>query len=77
MAEEPVPAQQLCETCGHPKYISPDLPREPRFETHQVATFSGDLPFSRGIAPLRVNICYGGYLHEPGAPNYHEFKEAK
>lgn len=68
--------REACAVCGHPKYISPTLPREPRYETHQVATFSGDLPFSRGIAPIRVNICYGGCLHEPGAPNYHAYEEA-
>lgn len=56
-----------CKTCGCAKYVSPDLPREPRFETHQVAT----------IGDVRVAICYGGCLHNGQPPNYHPYDAAE
>ena len=52
---------ERCGVCEHTKYMSPILPKLAKYETHQVATM-GD---------VRVNICYGGCLHEPGRPNYH------
>lgn len=54
---------EVCAHCGHERYVSPDVPREPKFETHQVAT----------IGDVKVNICYGGCLYGPDAPNYHEW----
>ena len=50
-----------CETCGCAKYISDSLPKEPRYETHQVATIGNTL----------VDVCYGGCLHNGKPPNYH------
>ena len=53
-----------CASCGCPEYVSPTVPREPRFRTHQVATIGG----------TRVDICYGGCLHNGQPPNYHAWE---
>ena len=52
-----------CDNCGCDEFISPSLPREDRYRTHQVAT----------IGDVRVNICYGGCLYNGKPPNYHPF----
>ena len=54
-----------CKVCGHAKYISESLPKEPRYESHQVATIDG----------RKFDICYGGCLHGPGWPNFHKYEE--
>lgn len=56
-----------CVTCGCQRYVSEELPREPRFETHQVAT----------IGDVKVEICYGGCLHNGKPPNYHPYLSAR
>ena len=44
-----------CEMCGCAQYIAEDLPREQKYETHQIATIGG----------RRVLMCYGGCQRTP------------